>query len=75
MLIVRLITIEKAYQLALRIEKQFGNTTGKKVSPMKGKLGHSTNFSIQKPHLPYDILGGSILGEQRGKTKVTSDRL
>ena len=73
MLIARLIAVEEAYQLALRIEKQLGNTTGRKVMPMEGKLGHSTNFSIQKPHLPYDRPGGSILGEQRGKAKVTSD--
>jgi len=47
MLIARLIMVEEAYQLALRIEKQLGNTIGRKVMPIEGKPGHSTNFSIQ----------------------------
>uniref|UniRef100_A0A6M2EDD0 Retrotransposon gag domain-containing protein n=1 Tax=Populus davidiana TaxID=266767 RepID=A0A6M2EDD0_9ROSI len=47
MLIARLITVEEAYQLALRIEKQLGNTTGKKVMPMDMKSGHTTGFSAQ----------------------------
>jgi hypothetical protein len=46
MLITQLITVEEAYQLALHIEKQLGNTIGKKVMPIEGKPGHSTNFSI-----------------------------
>jgi hypothetical protein len=38
--------VEEAYQLALHIEKQLGNITGKKVMPIEGKPGYSTNFSI-----------------------------
>ena len=47
MLIARLITVEEAYQLALRIEKQLGNATGKKVMLMDMKSGHTTSFSAQ----------------------------
>jgi len=47
MLIARLITAEEAYQLTLRIEKQLGNATGKKVMPMDMKSGHTTSFSVQ----------------------------
>jgi hypothetical protein len=47
MLISRLITVEEAYQLTLRIEKQLGNTTGKKVMPMDMKSGYTTSFSVQ----------------------------
>ena len=43
MLIARLITVEEANQLALRIEKQLANATGKKVMPMDMKSGHTTS--------------------------------
>jgi hypothetical protein len=48
MLIARLITVEEAYQLALRIEKQIGIATGKKTTPMDMKSGHTTSFSVQR---------------------------
>jgi len=73
MLIARLITVEEAYQLALQIEKQLGNATGKKVMPMDMKSGHTTSFSVQWQQSPHDKLGGSMLGEQKEKTKIISN--
>lgn len=73
MLIARLVDVEEAYQLALCVEKQLGNVSGKKTTPIDLKSGRTTSFSIQKPQVPHEKLGGSLLGEQKGKTKVTSD--
>jgi hypothetical protein len=73
MLIARLITVEEAYQLALRIEKQIGTATGKKTMPMDMKSGHTTSFSMQRQQSSQDKPGGSMLGEQRGKTNITND--
>jgi len=73
MFIARLITMEEAYQLALRIEKQLGNAAGKKVRLMDMKSGHTTSFSAQWQQSPQDKLGGSMLGKQKEKTKITNN--
>ncbi|KAG6761264.1 hypothetical protein POTOM_034472 [Populus tomentosa] len=70
MLIARLITVEEAYQLALRIEKQIGNATGKKTMPMDFKTGHTTSFSVPRQHSSQDRLGGSIPGGYKDKNRT-----
>jgi hypothetical protein len=49
MLITRLINVEEAYQLALRVEKQLENMSGKKIMLIDLKTGHTTSFSKQEP--------------------------
>jgi hypothetical protein len=49
MLITRLINVEEAYQLALRVEKQLENMSGKKTMLIDLKTGHTTSFSKQEP--------------------------
>ena len=70
MLIARLITIEEAYQLALRIEKQIRNSTGKKTMPMDFKTGHTASFSVQRQHSSQDRPGGSMPGGYKEKNRT-----
>jgi hypothetical protein len=41
--------------------------------PMDMKSGHTTSFSVQWQQSPHDKLGGSMLGEQKEKTKIISN--
>lgn len=69
----RLINVEEAYQMALRIEKQMGPSFGRKMSSMDSIKEHVTTTSFQKPPLLRDQSRGAASGDQKGKAKVTSE--
>jgi len=73
MLVTRLINVNEAYQLALRMERQLQNMSGKKSMPIDLKTGCTPNFSIQRPQTTVDKPRSSWLGEQTGRTKATTD--
>lgn len=63
MLIAQLLNVEEAYQLALQVEKKGGLSSGKWPTPMK----------ILKPLLSNDQTRNVVMGDQKGKGKLTTE--
>ncbi|XP_041011327.1 uncharacterized protein LOC121255090 [Juglans microcarpa x Juglans regia] len=73
MWIARLINVEEAYQLALRIEKQKGSTVGRKMTSTDARPERVTPPSFQRALLPKDHFRGTGSGDLKRKEKVTSE--
>ncbi|KAA8516297.1 hypothetical protein F0562_016590 [Nyssa sinensis] len=69
----RLINVEEAYQLALRIEKQMGLSVGRKMMSTDSRLERVTTPSFQRPPVLKDQSRGVVSGDQKGKAKGTSE--
>ena len=74
MLITQLLNIDEAYQLALRVEKQLRFLNGRCISSTDPKQECTSTQLFQKPPLPTDQGRNIVVGDQRGKAKLTSDR-
>ncbi|XP_042984718.1 uncharacterized protein LOC122313623 [Carya illinoinensis] len=74
MLIARLLRVDKAYQLALRVEKQLGFFNGRRMSTTDPRQERAPTQPYQKPPLPTDQGRHAVVGDQRGKGKLTGDR-
>ncbi|KAG6756672.1 hypothetical protein POTOM_040112 [Populus tomentosa] len=73
MLIARLINVNEAYQLALRLEKQLQSTSGKRPMLMDLNTGRTSNFPMQKPQTPMNKPRSSWSGEQTGRTRAATE--
>nr|TKR98577.1 hypothetical protein D5086_0000201680 [Populus alba] len=73
MLIARLINVNEAYQLALRLEKQLQSTSGKRPMLMDLNTGRTSNFPMQKPQTPVNKPRSSWSGEQTGRTRAATE--
>jgi len=73
MLVIRLINVNEAYQLALRMERQLQNMSGKKTMPMDLKTWRTISFPMQKPQTTVDKPRSSWLGEQTERAKATTN--
>ena len=60
--------------MTLRIEKQIGPSFGRKMTSMDLRHERVTTPSFQKPPLLKDQSKGTTSGDQKRKTKVTSER-
>lgn len=63
----RLINVEEAYQLALRIEKQLVPSVGRKMTSTDLRPEHVTTPSFQRPPLLKDQPRGAVSGDQKEK--------
>ncbi|KAG6778073.1 hypothetical protein POTOM_017918 [Populus tomentosa] len=73
MLIARLINVNEAYQLALRLEKQLQSMSGKRPMLMDLNTGRTSNFPMQKPQTPVDKPRSSWSREQTGRTRAATE--
>jgi hypothetical protein len=68
MLIVRLINVDEAYQLGLRIEKHAKVSSGRRMASMDPRPGRTAPLPTPKPPLPYEQLKGTGV---RGQKEIT----
>ncbi|KAF5448338.1 hypothetical protein F2P56_028883 [Juglans regia] len=73
MLIARLLNVDEAYQLALRVEKQLGFFNGRRMSSTNPRQERAPRQQFQKPPLPTNQGRLAVVGDQRGKAKLTGD--
>ncbi|KAA8530465.1 hypothetical protein F0562_005174 [Nyssa sinensis] len=66
----RLINVDEAYQLALRIEKQMGLSVGRKMMSTDSRPERVTTPSFQRPPVLKDQSRGVVSGDQKGKAKA-----
>jgi len=69
----RLINVEEAYQLALRIEKQMGPSVGRRVPSFDSRAEYAPASANQRPPLLKDQARGGISGDYKGKAKATNE--
>ncbi|XP_068644824.1 uncharacterized protein [Aristolochia californica] len=73
MLRARLLNVDEAYQLALRVEKQLGFFSGRRTSSTDLKQERASTQQFQKPPLLTDQGRHVVVGDQRVKAKLTGD--
>jgi hypothetical protein len=69
----RLINVEEAYQLALRIEKQMGSSVGRRGTSWESRLEHVPASTTQRPPSLRDQGRDEISGDYKGKTKASNE--
>nr|TKR85664.1 hypothetical protein D5086_0000245360 [Populus alba] len=65
----RLINVEEAYQLALRIEKQMGSLVGRRMTSWDSRAEYAPAFATQRPSLLKDQARGGISGDYFWKSQ------
>ncbi|KAJ0095419.1 hypothetical protein Patl1_15534 [Pistacia atlantica] len=73
MLNARLLNVNEAYQLALQVEKQLGLSSGRQMASTDTKQECAPTQLFQKTPLPIDQNRNTVVGDQRGKAKLTGD--
>lgn len=73
MLIARILNVDEAYQLALRVEKQLGFSNGRRMSSTDPRQERASTQQYQKPSLPTDQGKHTMVGDQRRKSKLMGD--
>ena len=73
MWIARLISVEEAYQLALRIENQTKLTAGRRMTMTDARQEHTTANTFQRAPTPKDQIRSFGSGNSRGITKPANE--
>ena len=73
MWIARLINVEEAYQLALRLEKQAGSVTGRRVATWDAKPEFASASAAHKNPALRDQPRSGVNGDFKGKAKVSNE--
>jgi len=69
----RLINVEEAYQLALRIEKQLGPSVGRKIMSWDSKSEFISTSSTQRLPPQRDQIRSGVSGDYKGKAKASNE--
>ena len=69
----RLVNVEEAYQLALRIENQTKFTTGRRMTMIDARQEHTTANTFQRALAPKDQVRSFGSGNSRGITRLANE--